>query len=259
MGASKGRKTPGSATLGAGTSVSFVIAAFNEGPMVGRVVEGVRAHTPGLAEVIVVDDGSSDDTARAAEHAGARVIRLGRNRGKGQALQAGIREAVGDVLMFIDADGQDDPAEIPRLLSALKPGVAMVVGSRFLGVFLEGSVTPLHHFGNRFLTQAFNLLYGTSLTDLEAGFRAVRRSALPVLDMKAVRYEVEADVTLLVLRGGGCIAEVPVTRAPRSHGRSAFRSFRDGSRILARMVVGRLETVRMAARATRSVPEGDVP
>ena len=221
-------------------TVSFVIAAYNEAPSVGRVVAGVRAHTPGLLEVLVVDDGSTDATGAEAERAGARVIRLPRNRGKGEALRAGIRASTGDVLMFIDADDQDDPAEIPRLLDALAPDVAMVIGSRFLGEFREGSVTPLHHAGNRFLTGAFNLLYGARVTDAQAGFRAIRRSALRIGELKAVRYEIEADLNLQVARGGGRIVEVPVTRSRRPHGRSGFRSFYDGARILARMLAGRI-------------------
>lgn len=224
----------------AAPSVSFVIAAFNEGPTLGDVIAGIRAHTPNLLEVIVVDDGSDDDTAAVAAAAGATVLRLPRNRGKGEALRAGIRAATGDVLMFIDADGQDDPAEVPLLLQALTPDVAMVIGSRFLGTFLEGSVTPLHHLGNRFLTRAFNVLYGTALTDTQAGFRAVRRSALRPDALRAIRYEIEADVTLQVLRHGGRTIDVPVTRAARAHGRSGFRSFYDGTRILVRMVTGRV-------------------
>ncbi len=223
-----------------GPSVSFVIAAFNEAPTIGAVIAGIRTHTSNLLEVIVVDDGSADETGAVAAATGATVIRLPRNRGKGEALRAGIRAATGDVLMFIDADGQDDPAEIPLLLEALTPDIAMVIGSRFLGTFLEGSVTPLHHLGNRFLTGAFNLLFGTALTDTQAGFRAVRRNALRPDTLRAVRYEIEADVTLQVLRAGGHAIDVPVTRAARTHGRSDFRSFYDGTRILARMVTGRL-------------------
>lgn len=227
-------------TTGSEPTVSFVIAAYNESKTIGRVVKGVRAHTAGLIEVIVVDDGSTDGTAAAAGEAGARVVPLPNNRGKGEALRAGIQEAVGDVLMFIDADEQDDPAEIPRLLEALEPDVAMVIGSRFLGVFQDGAVTPLHQAGNRLLTHAFNLLYGTNLTDAQAGFRAIRREALRIQALKAVRYEIEADLNLQVALGSGRIVEVPVTRFPRPHGRSGFRSFYDGSRILARMVSGRI-------------------
>ena len=244
MGARRGGAAAGGQAAGTVPSVSFVIAAFNEEPTVGRVVEGVRAHTRGLAEVIVVDDGSTDGTAAAAGRGGARVIRLARNMGKGEALRAGIREAVGDVLMFIDADDQDDPSEIPLLLDALAPGVAMVIGSRFIGTFRDGSVTPLHLLGNRFLTHAFNTLHGTAITDAQAGFRAVRRTALRPRELKAVRYEIEADVTLQVLRAGGRIVEVPVTRSRRTHGRSGFRSFYDGSRILGRMLVGRIDRLR---------------
>lgn len=233
----------GTATASLG-SVSLVIPAHNEGGAVARVVEKARAAVPDLLEVIVVDDGSTDDTAAAAERAGATVVRLTPNRGKGHALQAGIRAASGEVLVFIDADGQDDPAEIPDLLAALTPEVAMVIGSRFRGTLLDGSITRLNHAGNRALTWIFNQLYGVELTDTQAGFRAVRRSALDLPSLKAVRYEVETELTLHVLRRGGVVVEVPVTRAPRAGGRSGFIVPYHGLRILSWMVAGRVRPVR---------------
>ncbi len=213
-------------------SVSCVVAAFNEAATVGEVVQRLLALVPGVIEVVVVDDGSTDGTAEVASAAGAQVVRLLRNQGKGAAVRAGLRAARGDVVLMMDADGQDDPAEAPRLIEALTPGVDMVIGSRFLGVFRDGAVTRLHHAGNRFLTAAFNLLYGQRITDAQAGFRAFRRNALDPDRMDSVRYEVEADINTLVALGGGRIVEVPVSRDRRRHGRSGFRSFRDGIRIL---------------------------
>ncbi len=103
-------------------------------------------------EVLVVDDGSTDGTDRAAADAGARVLRLPANGGKGSAVRRGLSEARGEVIVLIDGDGQDDPTEIPRLLEALRPGVDLVVGSRFIGRFEPGAITPVNHLGNRFLT-----------------------------------------------------------------------------------------------------------
>lgn len=232
-------------------TVSVVIAAHNEAPSIAGVVEGCRAHTPDLAEVLVVDDGSTDDTAKRAENAGARVVRMGVNQGKGAALRRGIREARGDVVVFIDGDGQDDPREVTTLLDALGPDVAMVVGSRFLGRFHRGAITPVNKRGNVALTAALNALFGTRFTDSQAGFRAARRSALTALDLRARAYDIETEVLIQVHRAGGRVVEVPVDRSARTHGESGLSSVRDGSRILARMLRLRLGLYRASGSEVR--------
>ena len=227
-----------------GAEVSAVIPAHDEVGTIAAVVRGVTRALPEGAEVLVVDDGSTDGTAAAAEEAGARVIRLQPNRGKGEALRRGIGEARGDVLLFIDADGQDDPAEIPVLLDALTPDVDMVIGSRFLGTLRDGSITASHRLGNRALTGVFNLLYGTRLTDTQAGFRLLRRHAVQPARLRAVRYEIETELTLRAVLGGARVVEVPVTRERRPHGASGFATAYDGLRVLTQMVVGRARSSR---------------
>jgi len=225
-------------------SVSVVIAARDEAPSVGEVVRGCVAHTPDLGEVLVIDDGSRDGTGARAREAGARVVRLEVNQGKGAALRRGIAEARGEVLVFLDADGQDDPREIPLLLAAMAPGVDLVIGSRFLGTFREGAITPVNRAGNLGLTAAANLLFDMRVTDTQAGFRAVRRRALEGLDLRARAYDIETELLLRVHLAGGRVVEVPVTRSARSHGRSGLSSLRDGARILRCML-----RVRWGARA----------
>jgi glycosyltransferase involved in cell wall biosynthesis len=221
-------------------TVSVVLAAYQEEPTIADVVRGCAAHTPGLLELLVIDDGSRDATAARAEAAGARVLRLPENRGKGAAIREGIAAARGDVLLFMDADGQDDPREIPRLLDAMAKGADMVVGSRFLGRFGPNAITPLNKAGNRFLTGVVNALFRTHLTDTQAGFRAVRRELATRARLSADRYDIEVDLLLAVLRAGGRVVEVPVSRAERPHGKSHLDSFRDGTRILARILRRRL-------------------
>jgi glycosyltransferase involved in cell wall biosynthesis len=217
------------------------------------VIERVRNAVPEIFEIIVVDDGSADETGPLAEAAGAQVIRLDPNRGKGVALRTGVEAATGEVVAFIDADGQDDPEEMPGLLNTLTadPTIDMVIGSRFAGVLEEGSITRLNHFGNRALTWLFNRLYGCRLTDTQAGFRAVRRKALRLEELRAVRYEIETELTLHVLRHGGRVVEVPVTRSPRRGGSTGFVVVRDGLRILSTMTLRRLGSARRSAGGTR--------
>lgn len=217
-------------------SVSVILAAYNEAGTIEQIVRGCLEHTPDLVEVIVVDDGSADATSKLAEAAGATVYRLPTNRGKGVAVRHGIEKARGEVLLFLDADGQDDPREIPKLVEALEPGVEMVVGSRFLGSFGDGAITPLNRAGNRLLTGVVNALFGARLTDTQAGFRAVRRGAAERAGLSADRYDIEVDLLLSVLRSRGRVVEVPVSRAPRRFGRSSLDSFRDGTRILLRIL-----------------------
>ena len=141
-----------------------------------------------------------------------------------------------------NADGQDDPREIPLLLEALGGGADMALGSRFLGRFEEGAITRWNHAGTRFLTAVLNRLFGARLTDPLAGFRALRRNLLDRIQVHAEGYDIEMDLVVEALRVGSLIAEVPVTRLPRRHGRSGLRSIRDGTRILGRLVRARLRS-----------------
>src|SRR6187455_2761805 len=109
-------------------SVTIVIAAFNEGATIGGVVERTRAVCPD-AEILVVDDASSDDTADRAEGAGARVIRRPYNLGQGAGIKTGVRAATGDVIVLLDGDGQHEPADIPRLLEPIG-AYDLVIGER---------------------------------------------------------------------------------------------------------------------------------
>jgi glycosyltransferase involved in cell wall biosynthesis len=221
-------------------SVSIIIPAHNEAASIASIVRLSAAAVP-AAEVVVVDDGSIDDTADAATNAGAVVIRLEKNEGKGAALQHGIRESTGDLLVFIDGDGQDSPWEIPLLLGAFVPGVDLVLGSRFLGKFRAGAITPLNLAGTHFITWLVRLTFGSRITDPLAGFRAVRRSILDRVELKATGYDIEVDLLLRVLRAGGGVVEVPASRSARPFGSSDLSSLSDGIRIARRIFQVRFE------------------
>lgn len=220
--------------------VSVVIAAHDEAPTIGVVVRGARAALGDRCEIIVVDDGSTDGTAAAAEDAGAEVIRFERNRGKGAAMRAGIARSRGDWLVFLDADGQDDPAEIPRLLARATGDVAMVNGSRFIGVLRPGAISSLNLAGNLAMTAFFDLLFLRPITDTQAGFRAVRGDVARGLELRGTEYEFETEVLAKVLRGGHRVVEVPVTRDRRQAGRTGFRRIRNGLRIAGTILRERL-------------------
>jgi glycosyltransferase involved in cell wall biosynthesis len=220
-------------------SVTVLVAAYNEAPVIGDVVRAALRTLPS-GEVLVVDDGSTDGTDRAAADAGARVLRLQTNGGKGSAVRRGLNEVRGEIIVLIDGDGQDDPTEIPKLLAALHADVDLVVGSRFIGHFKPGAITPVNHWGNRFLTSVINLLFATSLTDTQAGFKAFRAKTLQRVNLLANRFDIEVDLLLGVLRSGGRVVEVPVSRALRQHGESRLNSLLDGARILRRIVALRI-------------------
>ncbi len=225
---------------GLGSNVTVVVPAHNEAPTIATVVAQIQAAVP-EAEVLVVDDGSVDGTSEKAAPTGARVLRLERNGGKGLALQAGVSAARGDVLVFIDADGQDDPSEIPAMLEALAPDVDLVLGSRFVGTFNNGAITRFNRLGTQGINLISRLLFRSGITDPCAGFRAVRREAIETVGIKAAGYDIEVDVAFRILRAGGRVIEVPAVRSPRVAGRSGLSSIGDGFSILKRMVQIRLE------------------
>ena len=220
--------------------VSVVLPAHDEAATIAEVVRGCLEHTRAPREVLVIDDGSSDRTAEIAGEAGAETVRLWPNRGKGAAIREALAHVRGEIVILLDADGQDEPADIPRLLAALEPGVDLVIGSRFLGTFERGAISAINKAGTMAINNLFNLAFGARVTDTQAGFRALRTETLRQLALNARHYDVETEMLCQVVGRGGRVVEVPVTRRSREHGSTDFSRIRDGLRIVKRIAQTRL-------------------
>lgn len=205
--------------------VSVVIPAFEEEEAVAGVVESL-ARAAGWNEILVVDDGSSDRTAERAAAAGARVVRHPYNKGNGAAVKTGIREARGDVILFLDADGQHDPGEAARLVEPI--GLHdMVIGARS-----ARDQTFTRALGNAVFKALASWLTGREIPDLTSGFRAVRRDRLlEILHLLPNRFSYPTSSCLAFLKAGWNVCFVPVKARPRQ-GRSKIRAARDGVRFL---------------------------
>jgi glycosyltransferase involved in cell wall biosynthesis len=191
--------------------IAAVIPALNEAPSIGRVVRGLRSQraTP-LRQIIVVDNGSTDDTAAVARDAGATVVSEPQ-RGYGYACRAGVLAADADVIILLDGDAADDPADLPRVVGPVVDGTAdLVVGSRALGTLERGSMTPHQVFGNRLAATIMRCLYGVGVTDL-GPFRAIRRSQLLDLEMHEMTYGWSVEMMVKAARAGLRYHEVPVS------------------------------------------------
>ncbi len=190
--------------------VAAVIPALDEAPSIERVVEGLRRREL-LAEVVVVDNGSTDGTGEIAARAGARVVREER-RGYGYACKAGVVAAEeADIVVLLDGDAADDPGDLPKVLGPLLSDEAdLVVGSRALGSRERGSMTPQQVFGNRLAALLMRRIYGVRVTDL-GPFRAIRRDDLLALEMREMTYGWSVEMMVKAARAGYRYAEVPVT------------------------------------------------
>jgi glycosyltransferase involved in cell wall biosynthesis len=198
-------------------SVSIVIPALDEEESIGQVLTAIPRD--GIGEIIVVDGGSTDDTATIARAAGARVICEPR-RGYGRACAAGVAAASGDIILFLDADGADDPGQIPDLLAPILAGEAdVVLGSRLAGNMAPDAMPWHQRFGNWLAARLIRWLYGLPLTDLSP-FRAIRRESLLALGMEELTHGWPTEMIVKAARGGWRIAEVPVHYRARSGGRS---------------------------------------
>ena len=204
--------------------VCALIAAFNEEATVAAVVEGVRRLVP---DVVVVDDGSSDRTGERAAAAGAAVVRHAQNRGKGAAIRTGLAQVLAGPhthVLFIDADLQHDPGDVPKLLSAGERAECdLVIAER---LFVKGSMPTARFYSNRIGSWILSQFIGLEVSDSQSGFRLIRSDSLRRLRLTATGYEIETEM-LIKLAGrqaSVCLVSIP---ARYDGSRSKLRSVRD--------------------------------
>jgi glycosyltransferase involved in cell wall biosynthesis len=205
------------------TKVSIIIPAFNEAQTIATLVRKLRADYPDF-EIIVVDDGSSDGTDKAAEEVGALVYRHPYNIGNGAAIKTGIRAAGGDTLLFMDADGQHNPDDIRQMLSQL-PKYDMVVGARQM----KGQASVARALGNTFYNWLASYVAKFKIVDLTSGYRAVKSDvARSFLHLLPNTYSYPTTMTLGVLRSGFGVKYIPIEAHERKAGKSNINLYRDG-------------------------------
>lgn len=208
-------------------ALSIIIPAKNEAGAIGDVV-GIATDAHPDAEVIVVDDGSDDETAQIAEQAGAIVVRHPESLGNGAAVKSGARAARGEVLAFMDGDGQHDAREFTRLLEKLQQGFQMVIGARDNGS--HANVGRL--FANGLYNALASLISGRPIPDLTSGFRVVRASLFRnFIYLLPNGFSYPTTITMAFLRSGYPVCFESITAAER-HGKSHIRPIRDGIRFL---------------------------
>ena len=228
-------KAPGFQASNTGHKIGVLagIAAYNEARYVGSIVLQARQY---VDEVIVVDDGSADNTARVADLAGATVIRHAENRGKGTAIQSILAEAKKrnpDVLVLLDADSQHNPNEIPVLIKPISEGFDLVIGSREA----QKDKTPRYRrIGQKILLRSTRLASKTNISDSESGFRALSPKAINELDLKASGFAVESEMITRAADKNLKITEVPISNIYTKDG-STLNPVRHGIDVLSRVIV----------------------
>jgi glycosyltransferase involved in cell wall biosynthesis len=222
--------------------VSLVVPAYNEERTITELLRRAAA-APLRTEIIVVDDGSTDETAAAlaaltAELPQLRVERLDRNRGKGAAVRTGIALTKGDIVVIQDADLEYDPADLPRLVEPLVRGVADVVyGTRLRGGEPQRAHLFWHYAGNRLLSLVTGVLYNTTLSDMEVGYKAFRGDLIRSVRLVSDDFRFEPEVTAKVLRIDGIrVYEIPISYYGRTFAEGKKITWRDGLRALAALL-----------------------
>jgi glycosyltransferase involved in cell wall biosynthesis len=215
-----------------GMKLSVIIPVYNERNTIQEILRRVRQVDLGdiEKEIVVVDDGSTDGTRNILameEDSSTKIVFHETNQGKGAALSTGLEVATGDLIIFQDADLEYDPDDYPRMIEPILKGKAKVVyGSRFTGE--RRNMLYWHYVGNRFLVFITNLLYNTTLSDMETCYKLFTRDALEGITIRSRRFDVEPEITAKVLKKKVRIYEVPISYAGREFEEGKKISWKDG-------------------------------
>ncbi|GAC1400056.1 MAG: glycosyltransferase family 2 protein [Chloroflexota bacterium] len=229
--------------------LSVVIPSYNEERTILRVVDAVQRVDLGSdidKEIVIVDDGSSDGTRallkRFAGDTNVRVLLHHRNFGKGAALRTGFDVVTGDIIIVQDADMEYDPQEFPRLLEPILQGHADVVyGSRLSGGRPQRVYLFWHLVGNRFLTLLTNLLFNSTLTDMETGYKVFRREVVESFQLRENDFRIEPEMTAQVLSNHiWRVYEMPISYYGRTYEEGKKITWRDGVGALKTLIRCRL-------------------
>ena len=207
-------------------SITMILPAFNEEENIQLTVSKLLEMYPDY-EVLVVDDGSEDDTAKLAESEGAQVIRNRVNKGYGASLKQGMRKAKGDIVVFMDADGHHDCKDVARLVEGLD-GCDMMVGERS-----KEDMETIRKPGKWILSVVADFLVGQHIPDINSGFRAFyREDGLSYVPILPNGFSLTTTLTLAMMKEGRDVRYIPIRILPRGGGQSRVRYFRDGAKTL---------------------------
>ncbi|HEV2310109.1 MAG TPA: glycosyltransferase family 2 protein [Acidimicrobiia bacterium] len=212
-------------------TLSVIVPVYNERNTVAEIVRRMRAvELPLDREIVIVDDGSTDGTRQVLSQLAdstVRVVLHDRNQGKGAAVRTGLAQVTGDLVLIQDADLEYDPDDWPKLLApALKGRARVVYGSRFTGE--RRNMLFFHWVANRFLSLVTNVLYNTTLSDMETCYKLFERDVISGIRLRASRFDFEPEVTAKVLRQGIRIYEVPISYSGREVDEGKKIKWQDG-------------------------------
>jgi glycosyltransferase involved in cell wall biosynthesis len=218
----------------ASMKLSIIMPAYNEEKDILKIIKKVRAvKLPIQKELIIVDDGSKDKTRKILSAVKSKDIKIflhEKNKGKGAAIRTGLSKATGDIILVQDADDEYDPNEYDRLVEPLLNGAMVVFGSRFKGVHRPRY--KFYYMGNKVLTLATNILYGSSITDMETCYKVFKREAIKGMVLRAKKFDFEPEITAKFLKRGYKIIEVPISYKSRSFKEGKKIKWTDGVKAL---------------------------
>lgn len=222
-------------------TISILIPVFNELNTLGTIVKKVKeADFCGLKkEIILIDDGSTDGTLELLKdyQKDCKVLYHERNQGKGAALRTGLEQASGEIIVIQDADLEYDPVDYKNLIQLILDDRADVVyGSRLSGGKPSRAFMFTHLVGNKFLTLLTNILYNTTITDMETCYKAFRADFIKDIDIKSNRFDFEPEITAKVLKKGARLYELPISYYGREYADGKKITWKDGIHAIVALV-----------------------